>query len=149
MFGFCQTLLIMRHGEGLIPGLRRSVKRQRSILYIISAVSAVALAVFAILFGTLITSSSTFIVVFLYAVVLNASLLTALANNLLHLYPPVNSRMAAVGMACFFCCDVLVGLDAVLAVGLPWLLANSFIWGFYIPALVLLALSSYRYGADT
>ncbi|HWQ30896.1 MAG TPA: hypothetical protein VN549_07890, partial [Negativicutes bacterium] len=77
--------------------------------------------------------------------ILSTSLLAALASNILKLLPQRNAEMAAAGVICFFCCDILVGLDAVLWEGIPWLLANSFIWVFYIPALVLLALSAYRY----
>jgi hypothetical protein len=80
-----------------------------------------------------------------YLIILSASLWSGLASNILGLLPLRNSKMVAIGMISFFCCDVFVGLDAVMEAGLPWLLANSIIWVFYIPALVLLALSCYRY----
>jgi len=103
------------------------------------------LAVFSFMFASLIKLCSAFIAAYLYGIVLSISLWAGLAANTLELLPKRNSVMVAVGMICFYCCDVLVGLDAVMEAGLPWLWANSLIWIFYIPALVLLALSCYRY----
>ncbi len=88
---------------------------------------------------------SSIIVVYIYGFLLSISLWAGLASCILKLLPLKNSKMAAAGMIFFYCCDVLVGLDTALEIGLPWLIANSFIWVFYIPALVLLSLSCYKY----
>lgn len=145
LFAVCQILLTIRNSTGLIHSLTHASLIQKKRLLISSLVIFFMLAVFPILFSPLIIIHRPIFIVYLYGLLLSTSLWAGLTNNILGIFPKKNSRMAAIGMVCFYCCDVLVGLDAVLEEGLPWLTANSFIWVFYIPALVLLALSSYRY----
>ena len=144
MFALCQTLLIIRNSTGLGYKLTRAGSRQIRRLAV-SGIIIIISVIFPFLSGYLFKTDITLNIVYLYGIILSISLWAGLACNILGLLPQVNAGMAAWGMICFFCCDVLVGLDAVLEAGLPWLLANSFIWIFYIPALVLLALSCYRY----
>lgn len=145
MFFICQALLIIRNSRGICSALRHASVLHKKRLY---AVSIFILFVYA---GS-ITYVSRFIgfnavtaAVYLYWSILNLSLLSAVACCTLRLLPERNAVMTCAGVFCFYCCDVLVGLDVVLEPGLPWLLANSFIWVFYIPALLLLALSSCKY----
>lgn len=145
LFALCQMLLIVRHTNGFGSGLAHAGSRRKKLLLLPIVLVVLILTAFVFLFGQKIISNLTYTVIFLYAIILSISLWAALANCILRLLKPANSKMAAAGMLCFFCCDVLVGLDAALEVGLPWLLTNSFIWVFYIPALVLLALSCYSY----
>ena len=144
MFAVCQTLLIIRNSTGLRRKLiQASTKKKRRL--IISGLIIIISAILPFLSDYLFNTDITVSIVYLYGIILSISLWAGIACKILVLLPRVNAGMAASGMICFFCCDVLVGLDAVLEAGLPWLLANSFIWIFYIPALVLLALSCYRY----
>ena len=144
MFALCQTLLTVRNGTGLRYKLARAGSNQK-IGLIVSGIIVIISVIFPFLTGYLFKTDITLNIAYLYGIILSISLWAGLACNILGLLPQRNAGMAALGMTCFFCCDVLVGLDAVLEAGLPWLLANSFIWVFYIPALVLLALSCYRY----
>jgi hypothetical protein len=144
-FAICQTLLIIRNCEGLRKKLKYASQRQRHGLVISSIIVFIIFAATAILFSSINKAYGPAFIAFIYILVLSTSLWAGLTSNILGLFPLRNSRMAAIGMISFYCCDVLVGLDAVLVAGVPWLLANSFIWIFYIPALTLLALSSYRY----
>ena len=144
MFAVCQTLLIVRNSTGLKYRLNHASHDQKKKI-ISGFIIMFILVVFPFLFASLIKIYSAFMAVYLYGIILSISLWAGLASNILVLLPKRNSRMVAVGMLCFYCCDVLVGLDAVMEVGLLWLFVNSFIWIFYIPALVLLALSCYRY----
>jgi len=144
MFALCQTLLIIRNSTGLRYKLARAGTKQKRGL-VISGIIIIISVIFPFLSGYFFKTDITLNIAYLYGIILSISLWAGLACNILGLLPQANARMAAWGMICFFCCDVLVGLDAVLEAGLPWLLANSFIWVFYIPALVLLALSCYRY----
>ncbi|MCR5377449.1 MAG: hypothetical protein K6E57_00560 [Fibrobacter sp.] len=64
-------------------------------------------------------------------------------------FPAKNARNIKRGMILFFCCDACVGIS--LATGADHSLqeivatvANNFVWYFYTPALILLALSGYR-----
>lgn len=145
MFCLCQLLLTIRNGAGLrgrleYAGFIKKLGLSALFFFLVHLV-----IVFVRVFGTLSKPDLTSLIVCFYAAVLSISLWTSLACAVLALLPAVNSRLAAAGVCCFFCCDILVGLDAVLEAGVPWLLANSFIWIFYIPALVMLALSSYSY----
>lgn len=145
LFAVCQILLIMRNSTGLFYKLSHGSYKQKKRLILSVAFVYLVFLVFLFLSGSFVGLNSTSLTAYLYGVVLSTSLLAGLACNILGLLPRRNAEMAAAGIVCFFCCDILVGLDAVLWKGLPWLLSNSFIWIFYIPALVLLALSCYRY----
>lgn len=145
MFAICQSLLIMRHTRGLFDKLARAGHMQRIMLFFASSFVYLMFFVFILFSRSFIELTIISLTAYFYGVVLSTSLLSALACSILKLLPEKNAEMAAAGLICFFCCDILVGLDAVLWEGIPWLMANSFIWVFYIPALVLLALSAYRY----
>lgn len=145
MFAICQSLLIMRNTSGLFDKLAIARYTQKLRLFLASAFVYLVFLVFLLLSHSFIGLTITSLTSYFYGIILSTSLLAALACNILKLLPKRNAEMAAAGVICFFCCDILVGLDAVMWEGIPWLLANSFIWLFYIPALVLLALSAYRY----
>jgi YhhN family len=145
MFAVCQILLIIRNSTGLKYKLKHASNAQKKELTISVVIVMLILLVFAFLFALFIKDFKTAIALYIYGIILSISLWAGLANSILVLLPKVNSIMVAAGMICFFCCDVLVGFDAAMEAGVPWLLVNSFIWVFYIPALVLLALSCYRY----
>jgi len=144
-FVVCQTLLIIRNSNGLKNKLEHASRKQKQKMIISSLIVTLLFTVVVIIFSSFNMAYGPVFIAFIYMLILSASLWSALTGNILGLLPLRNSRMAAIGMLFFYCCDVLVGLDAVLETGLLWLLANSFIWIFYIPALVLLAVSSYRY----
>jgi hypothetical protein len=147
-FGICQLLLIIRNLRGFGCGLYNAGKIQKRLLLITGISILLVIGVFVFVFAVFDKSMSIHTAVLIYGILLSISLWAGLAAHILHLLPPANSVMAALGMICFFCCDVLVGLDAALEAGLPWLLANSFIWVFYIPALTLLALSCYKHAGN-
>lgn len=146
-FAICQIFLTIRNSTGLNVKLAYAnhVQKKRLLLSGLIILSLIVIIVFSILLRFQAQADSSAIVVLLYGIVLSASLWSGLSCNILGLLPVINSKLTASGIICFYCCDILVGLDAVLEAGLPWLLANSFIWIFYIPALVLLSLSCYRY----
>lgn len=144
-FVVCQSLLIIRNSEGFMEKLKNASKKQKHKLVISGSVVLLICAALVVLFSSFNKDYSSIFIAFFYVLVLSTSLWAGLTSNILRLLPIKNSRMVSIGMIFFYCCDVLVGLDAVLEVGLLWLLANSLIWIFYIPALTLLALSSYRY----
>lgn len=145
MFSVCHSLLLIRNAKGLRRRLLQAGSRKQLFLLAILAMTVVLWLSFMGQFSSFTEQNALSASAIIYSIILSASLWAAIACFVLRLLPPINSRLAAAGVFCFFCCDVLVGLDAVLEPGIPWLLANSFIWIFYIPALTLLALSSYKY----
>ncbi len=78
----------------------------------------------------------------LYGVLIVAVTMFAFAAPL----PQVNRRLATAGMMMFLLCDIHVALFNTLTASNPYYpLASFFMWLFYLPAQVLLALSGYDY----
>ena len=144
-FALCQLLLTFRNGAGIKSGFKHAGLRQKIGLAVAAVILLIILAAIPPVTGILDSSNSLFTVAYFYGIILSISLWTAVASAVLELLPRRNAGMVAWGMVCFFFCDICVGLDGFLPPGLPWLIANSLIWVFYIPALVLLALSCYKY----
>ncbi|HWR62084.1 MAG TPA: hypothetical protein VN580_10760 [Clostridia bacterium] len=145
MFAVCQTMLAARNSRSFRRGFGRASGRQKKKLLAAGIIVFLVFAGLPISAAALTGFNSAVAAVCFYWSILNISLLAGTAGYILGLLPERNAVLACAGVICFYCCDVLVGLDAALEPGLPWLLANSFIWVFYIPALVLLAFSCYRY----
>lgn len=146
-FAICQLLLIFRNGKGLKRKLLSANLRQKEKLIQSGFTLMILLAGVIVLFYPIARFSSLFIIASVYGMLISTSLWVGLSNDVLNLFPQRNSKMVALGMLCFYCCDFLVGLDGILEPGIIWLAANSTIWVFYTPAIVLLALSSYKYDA--
>lgn len=84
-----------------------------------------------------------------YGAFLICSLVVACKVPKMDYFPAKNASNIKCGMILFFCCDVCVGIS--LATGpdhsvqeIVATVANNFVWYFYTPALILLALSGYR-----
>jgi len=145
LFGVCQSLLTARNGRGLIKELKLAGCSEKLKAVSIAGVILAALVLTVIISYQILGIRPEIVSAWIYGAVLSASLWAGLANYILRLFPLPNSMMVAVGMFCFYCCDILVGLDAVMEVSFPWLIVNSLIWVFYTPAITLLALSCYNY----
>jgi len=144
-FLFCQCLLIIRHSNGLIAKLAMAAPWQKLVLTLFAIILTSIITATVILLYPFNNYRSLSIIAVFYWTMLSISLWVAMANFILALFPKTNSRMIAIGMLCFYCCDIFVGLDTILDSGTMWLLANSLIWIFYTPAITLLALSCYKY----
>ncbi len=84
-----------------------------------------------------------------YGAFLICSLVVACKVPKMGYFPEKNARNIKRGMILFFCCDACVGIS--LATGpdhsvqeIVATVANNFVWYFYTPALILLALSGYK-----
>jgi hypothetical protein len=144
-FAVCQTILIIRNGKGLKRKLEYANCGQKGKLKLAAAIILMSLAAVAVIFYPVIRNNKLILLACLYGLILGTSLWTGIANWVLGLFPEINSKMTVWGMLCFYCCDILVGPDAIMNIGFSWLIVNSLIWVFYTPALTLLALSCYRY----
>ncbi len=144
-FLLCQYLLIIRHSKGLLGKLAMSATRHKVVLALLAIILTSIITATVILLYPFDNYRSLSIIAVFYWTMLSISLWIAIANFILALYSKTNSKMIAIGMLCFYCCDIFVGLDTILDSGTMWLLANSLIWIFYTPAIVLLALSCYKY----
>lgn len=146
-FAICQCLLITRHCRGILGKLMAANFGQKRKLALAALSLASLLFIAAAILYPIISLSSLVLMGIGYGFILCISLWVGLANFVLGLFPLPNARMIALGMLCFFCCDILVGMDGLLGYSTAWILTSSFIWVFYAPAITLLALSSYRYGS--
>ena len=87
-----------------------------------------------------------------YAPTLFCSLFVACKVPKQGLFPEKNASMIMLGMICFTCCDILTGLSLLTGVDhsmreILAVVSNNFIWLFYVPAIMTLALSGYRRAA--
>lgn len=144
-FALCQCLLIKRHGQGLIPKLLKTTLRKRLLLSLLALFLLIIYCSVIVQLYPYIALNSIVLSGGIYGILISFSLWTGLACHILTLRPNKNSRLIASGMLCFFFCDILVGLDGLLSYSTAWIIATSFIWVFYTPAITLLALSCYRF----
>jgi hypothetical protein len=144
-FTYCQCLLIIRHCKGLRVKLIRasSAQKLKLALLLLTLITMLFLGIF--IFYPMLNLDVLLLMGILYGFVLSISLWAALTNHILGLFPYKNSKIIAIGMLCFYLCDISVGLDGLLWSGTAWLLATSLTWVFYTPAITLLALSCYKY----
>lgn len=145
VFAVCQNFLIFRHGKGLIPKLLATALKQKIKLVLYAVVFSTPIIITLVLLPDFTKPSPLARTVISYWTILSISVWVAAANDMLALFPRLNSKMIAIGMLLFYFCDICVGLDVILPKGTIWLLANSLIWVFFTPAITLLALSCYKY----
>lgn len=152
-FFIAQVLLILRNGQGLKQKL--TVIDKTSKLKLIGcgiAILAIYILIFTFAFypilelSPLLLAFMFYVLFMVYALALSMSLWVGMANYLLGLFPKKNSLMVCIGMICFFVSDFLVGLTILTnSDEFVYKLAYSFIWPLYMPAILLLALSGYKY----
>lgn len=145
-FLVAQILLILRNSQGLKQKLATADQTAKFKLIICgAAVFAIYILIFAGVFYSILKNSPLLIAFLVYGTVLSISLWVGQANYILSLFPKKNSIMVSIGMVCFFVSDILVGLVMLIKSGVVYQIANSFIWVLYIPAIMLLAFSGYKY----
>ncbi|MCR6545769.1 hypothetical protein NVS47_09645 [Dehalobacterium formicoaceticum] len=147
LFFICHFLLILRNGKGLKNKLINADARVKTKLRL----SALCIGIISIVLITLfytclpLKSNSLPVISYIYLIILSISFWVGLAAYLLNLFPLINAQMIAVGTACFYCCDLLVGIDIFIHSSYAGLLISSAVWVFYTPALLFLALSCYKF----
>ncbi len=108
------------------------------------------LRLISLLSGTILAVSSLFynyslaLVIAGYSIFIIASLIYTFLNYKKSVLPQKNAELLLYGMSLFFVSDITTGLNLILS-GLPYLISSSITWMLYTPALVLIALSGYRF----
>ena len=87
--------------------------------------------------------------VLVYAPTLFCSLFVACRASKRGFFPEKNAFLIMFGMICFTCCDILTGVSLLTGEDhstreIIAAVSNNFIWLFYVPAIMTLALSGYR-----
>jgi len=140
-FMLAQTVLIYRH--------TRLSDTDRSIPWVFCVPLAITFSlIWLLVFGIL--ESVLFFAVAAYGPYLFCSLYVACRVPKLGYFPKENARKIKLGMICFTCCDLLTGLSLWTGADhsmheVVATVSNNFIWCFYTPTLILLALSGYRH----
>jgi hypothetical protein len=80
----------------------------------------------------------------IYALILTTSLWVAWEAFRHHLFPRANAWLLALGVTSWFVCE-LVGVVHNIEIGALSDLAMNLTWHFYMPAILLLALSAHRF----
>ena len=88
--------------------------------------------------------------VLVYAPTLFCSLFVACRASKRGFFPEKNAFLIMFGMICFTICDILTGVSLLTgedhsAREIIAAVSNNFIWLFYVPAIISLALSGYRH----
>ena len=146
LFAVVHGLLVYRHAHGFRDSLSPPNRARTLRLLILTALVAyggtgvLLVAVRSILERTHMLGLDA-----AYLVVLATSLWMAWGTRIRRFYPPRNAWYVAVGMTCFYFCDVTVGLAAALHDQRSGAVLDNLVAFFYSPALVLLAYSGYQW----
>ena len=140
-FMLAQHLLIYRH--------TRVSDTDRSFPWVLFFPFAVAVSM-AVLYFFRIYDSLLFFASVSYGPFLFCSLFVACRVHCKKYFPKRNARLIKRGMICFTICDLLTGLSLLTGADhspneIMAVIANNFIWCFYTPALLFLALSGFRH----
>lgn len=142
-FAVVQIFLIIRHAAAI-----RAADPPKSHIFIVLLPIVAVLLLYtpavaaAIVFREHLIALGWFaIVVLIYGFLLITSLWVAWGTKIYSAHGA--SMMIALGMTCFLFCDICVASQMFIT---GWLaaVANGLVWLFYVPALLLLALSGYR-----
>jgi hypothetical protein len=149
LFLLVHTLLSIRHAQGFRASLAPDQRRRTIRLLTVTAL--VAFGISGVVFWKtegILRSSGQEAVDVIYVLALTVSMWMGWGTLIRGFYPRLNAWFIAIGITCFYCCDVSVGLAAdlyKLEKKTAADILNNMVGVFYTPALVLLALSGYRW----
>jgi hypothetical protein len=147
LFSIVQTALIIRNGAGMYNIIKNKGCKNCFGSLIINTILSLILLILILsnVLNNMIQDKALFHIMIFYAFLISSSLLTAISNMTLEVFPKLNSILVTIGMVFFMLCDLNVGLSMALNKGTIWLIADSVIWIFYTLALTLIALSGYSF----
>ncbi|MFP2924872.1 lysoplasmalogenase family protein [Pyxidicoccus sp. 3LG] len=146
LFLVVHILLTLRHAQGFRASLAPERRARTLRLLAITAVIAFSLTG-VVLWNVagILKRSGQEVVDVIYVLALTVSMWMGWGTLIRDTYPRLNAWFIAVGITHFYCCDVSVGLVADLPPGTLRSILDDMVGVFYTPALVLLALSGYRW----
>jgi len=152
IFAVAHALLIYRHSRGLLASLAPAERSRTILLSLATALVAFggsAILVFKV--SGILKRTGMFGVDVAYLALLATSLWAGWGTLIRSFFERRNAWYIAIGMTCFYFCDVSVGISAALTSNpdpeqarMGQVLSNL-VGFFYTPALVLLAYSGYRW----
>jgi hypothetical protein len=148
-FLVAHVLIIVRNGHGLRAYWRQAASlRERAVDVALGA--GIVLVTGSLFIFTLLehlAGSPLLYVLLVYAVFLVASLWTGWMSLRIGYFPRANAVLIAAGATSFFIGDYLVGFNLSLQPSPARTTTVFLTWVFYAPAIILLALSGYRWTA--
>ncbi|MEO5726451.1 MAG: hypothetical protein ABI134_22555 [Byssovorax sp.] len=143
------AIFIVRHARGFRDSMSRKVRsRTWRSLALTGAVAFGGSVILLVCVAPILRRHGQLAIDGVYILLLALSLWMAWGTLIRRSFPGFNARLIAVGMTCFYFCDVSVGLAAALAGTPAGGILNNLVGFFYTPALVLLALSGFRFRSD-
>ncbi len=149
MFLFAHLLIIVRNGHGIRDHLRgpRTAKQRLTDILLGVLILALTYILFTATLLEHLRGSPLMVVLAVYAVVLDVSLWVGWASLRIGYFPKANAVLIAAGATCFFVGDYLVGFNLSLEPSIQRATTVFMTWVFYTPAVVLFALSGYRWNS--
>jgi hypothetical protein len=147
MFLLGHLFIIFRNGHGFRDYLRGPVTAKQRTADIVFGILILVLTYLLFRFTLLehLRGSPLLYVLAVYAVVLDVSLWVGWASLRIGYFPKVNAILIAAGATCFFVGDYLVGFNLSLEPSIQRATTVFMTWIFYTPAILLFALSGYRW----
>ena len=142
LFALGQVLLTIRNSTGLVAFFKER-RHDQSALILGLLILCVNILILYFIFYPVMHMGTMFIAFSLYSLFLCVSVWVGCLAPRTGSFDPINGRLIAVAMICFYACDVTVGLGLALPEGTKQMVAANLTWVFYTPALTLLAISGY------
>jgi hypothetical protein len=152
IFAVVHALLVYRHSRGLLASLAPAERPRTILLSVVTAIVAYGgSAILVVVSSSALQRTGMFALDVAYLALLATSLWASWGALIRRFFDRRNAWYVAVGMTCFYFCDVAVGLATALMsnpdphqaqVGQ---VLHNLVGLFYTPALVLLAYSGYRW----
>lgn len=146
IFLLIHALYVARHAQGFRASLAKA-ERARTIRWLVItglvAFGGTAALIYAV--APILRRTGQLTLDTIYLAFLSTSLWAAWGAPIRRHYPRFNAWLVAVGMTSFYLCDVSVGLAIALKKTTAGAILDNLVGFFYTPALVLLALSGFRW----
>ncbi|MBN1760684.1 MAG: hypothetical protein JW863_20310 [Chitinispirillaceae bacterium] len=145
LFSLAQMVLIVRHVSGVAAMVQRGWSG--NVLRLLLAAGSIGIVNFVLLKLLFVPQAANpmFPMITGYSFFLCCSLWAGIASNITGCLPKVNTRMAAIGVGILYLGDLTVGLNLILPHAKSYVISTSLTWLFYLPSILLLALSGYRW----
>lgn len=143
-FASAHILLVNRNMLGFCAVIREKGCREWVVWALATLMVLVMAGLYYFTLYPLYRGTFLFWPIMVYALILTASLWSALSQLILGMKPKPETVIIAVGAVLFFCGDYLVGFNMILPAGTKKIVTTYLTWVVYGPGIFLTALSGYR-----
>ena len=147
IFALGQIVFIFRNAAG-IPAVfsdARLTNKARRVVTTLIVTAVVHVVLMKLIFGPH-TDNPMFGMIVGYSVLLCLSLNAGIITRITGYFPGFNSWLLVAGVVMLYFGDMTVGLNLILPHDRSYIISTSLTWFFYLPAILLFALSAFRWG---